>query len=136
MRIRILGRTWNFKFVPPEEIGGKNGSCDNPCRSNKSIELWDELQGEECLETIIHECLHAAGWDVFDEKFCETFAIDVARAAFTKEALKRILDDPKVKEVLCELGYEVKGDEPSEDVSSRQTVRRGKDQQVAEGAIT
>jgi hypothetical protein len=36
------------------------------------------LQGEEKLEVVIHELVHAAGWHI-DEEFTEIFAKDVAR---------------------------------------------------------
>lgn len=131
MKIRILGKSWQLRFVPPEEIGGKNGSCDNPCRSNKAIEIWNELKGEECLETIIHECMHAAGWDVFDEKFCETVSVDIARAVFTKEALKRILDDPKVREVMREPSVETKKSADAPSADARPIVHGKEDHEVA-----
>lgn len=136
MKIRILGKTWDLRFPPHEEMGGKAGSCDHPGQRNKSIDVWDELRGEECLDTIIHECLHAGAYNVLGEHFCEQIGTDIARAVLTKDALWRILDDPKVQEVIRESRGEAKASTGTLPIASRPAFLRGQDQEVAAGGAT
>lgn len=76
MRIRILDRCWQLRFAPNL---GNRGDCDGPTIKNKEIRVSTTLRGEERLEVLIHEFLHAAGWHI-DEAFVEQFAHDAARA--------------------------------------------------------
>jgi hypothetical protein len=55
------------------------GDCDPPNQPNKEIRISSALRGEERLEVLIHELVHAAGWHI-DETFVERFARDAARA--------------------------------------------------------
>jgi hypothetical protein len=55
------------------------GDCDAPTTPNKEIRIASNLRGEERLEVLIHEMVHAAGWHI-DETFVEQFASDAARA--------------------------------------------------------
>ena len=136
MKVRILGKTWDLRFPPHDEMGGKAGSCDHPGQRNKSIDVWEDLRGEECLDTIIHECLHAGAYNVLGEYFCEQIGTDIARVVLTKDALRRILDDPKVKETLRELGYETKATAGALPGNARPAFLRGEDQEVAAGGAT
>jgi hypothetical protein len=54
------------------------GTCDAPNTPGKAIRILSELKGRERLETIIHECLHAAGWEL-KEKSVTHAARDIAR---------------------------------------------------------
>ena len=75
MRVRILGRFWELRFAS----GLSNrGDCDPPDKRGKEIRVSADLQGEERLEILLHELVHAAGWHI-DESFAEQFARDVAR---------------------------------------------------------
>lgn len=76
MRIRILEKFWQLRFAPNL---ANRGDCDPPTRPNKEIRVRSTLSGEERLEVLIHEMLHAAGWHI-DERFVEEFACDAARA--------------------------------------------------------
>ena len=77
MRIQVQGKYWNLKFV---RINSEKqiGHCDSPELPNRTIKIDNRLKGEEKLEVIVHELLHAAGWHI-DEEFVEQFGIDVAR---------------------------------------------------------
>lgn len=75
MKIRILGRDWMLRFVPRL---GNRGDCDPPSQPVKAIRIAQSLRGEERLEVILHELVHAAGWHL-DENYAEQFAADVAR---------------------------------------------------------
>ena len=76
MRIRILNKRWRLRFAPNL---ANRGDCDGPAAKHKEIRVLSGLRGEERLEVLIHEMLHAAGWHI-DEAFVEQFARDVARA--------------------------------------------------------
>lgn len=75
MRIRILNKCWQLRFAPNL---GNRGDCDGPSTKNKEIRVSTMLRGEERLEVLIHELLHAASWHI-DEAFVEQFAHDAAR---------------------------------------------------------
>ena len=75
MRIRVLNRFWNLRFAPNL---ANRGDCDAPDKPGKEIRVSSSLRGEERLEVVVHELVHAAGWHI-DEGFAEQFAGDVAR---------------------------------------------------------
>jgi hypothetical protein len=76
MRIKVLGKLWRLRFAPNM---GDRGDCDEPDQRGKEIRIASSLRGEERLEVLIHEIVHAAGWHI-DETFVERFARDAARA--------------------------------------------------------
>jgi hypothetical protein len=76
MRVRMLGKDWRLRFVP--NLGANLGDCDPPDRPAKEIRIAAGPRGEERLEVLIHELVHAAGWHI-DEGFVERFAADAAR---------------------------------------------------------
>lgn len=76
MRVRILGKCWRLRFAPNL---ANRGDCDPPTQLNKEIRIACSLRGEERLEVLIHEMVHAAGWHI-DESFVERFARDAARS--------------------------------------------------------
>jgi len=75
MHIVIMGRRYLLRDVPNL---GERGECDSPRLPRKEIRIRSTLSGEERLEVILHELMHAAAWD-FDEEFVEKFGADVAR---------------------------------------------------------
>ena len=75
MRIRVLNRFWNLRFAPNL---AHRADYDPPDERGKEIRVSSTLKGEEKLEVIVHELVHAAGWHI-DEKFAERFAGDAAR---------------------------------------------------------
>jgi hypothetical protein len=54
------------------------GDCDSPETPGKEVRVSSALRGEERLEVVIHELIHASGWHI-DESYAEQFAADVAR---------------------------------------------------------
>jgi hypothetical protein len=77
MRHKIRGKMWNVRRVP--NLGNARGSCDPPTKPNKEIKILSSLRGQEFLEVLLHEILHAALWDLDEEAVSET-AEDAARA--------------------------------------------------------
>lgn len=73
-RLTILGKVWRLRFAPNM---ANRGDCDPPNRPGKEIRISSALRGEERLEVLIHELVHAAGWHI-DEAFVEQFAADTA----------------------------------------------------------
>lgn len=91
MRITVLGRRWRLVFA--RWLGrGVHGLCDPPNRQGKAIYVLSRLRGEACLEVLIHECLHAAGWNL-DEEWVDQVSADIARGAFRDGVRERIWDD-------------------------------------------
>ena len=82
-RIVLNDRRWNFtrKLIKQRAADGTRiyGTCDDPKSKNKSIVVDSRLSGEIELDTIIHELLHAASWEVFDDDFVDTTATSIAR---------------------------------------------------------
>lgn len=78
LRLTILGKYWRLRFAPNL---ANRGDCDPPNKPGKEIRIGSSLRGEERLEVLLHEMLHAAGWHI-DEGFVEEFARDAARAVW------------------------------------------------------
>lgn len=76
MQIVVSGKRWNLRFVKTKTY---DGECDPPTKPKKEIRIAARLKGEEKLDAVIHELLHAAGWHI-DEEFVGKFATDAARA--------------------------------------------------------
>lgn len=74
-RLKIIGRVWSLRFVPNL---ANRGDCDPPQQARKEIRVSSSLRGEERLEVLLHELVHAAGWHL-DETFVERFGRDAAR---------------------------------------------------------
>lgn len=81
MRIRILGKFWALRLVPTlgSADSPKRGDCDSPGSANKSVRILSGLRGEERLEVLIHEMLHAADWHR-SEEWVNEVAKDISRA--------------------------------------------------------
>ena len=82
MRVTILGKRWRLQFCSIESVGPNlpdHGSCDHPGKVDKTIKINQQLTGRQRAEAIIHECTHAAAWEVLDEEFVETFAHDLSQ---------------------------------------------------------
>lgn len=77
-RIKIRNHFWRLEFWPILN-GNDRGSCDAPTKKAKAIKIRSTLKGQERLEILIHEMLHAAFWDLDEEPIEET-AADIARA--------------------------------------------------------
>jgi hypothetical protein len=75
MRVKILSKLWNLRFAPNL---ANRGDCDAPTARGKEIRVSSGLRGEERLEVVLHELVHAAGWHIAEE-FVGQFAHDAAR---------------------------------------------------------
>lgn len=77
MRLNIRGKVWKLVKDPLDET--LLGSCCHPQEPGKKIMIRDDLEGLEELDTLIHEMLHAAFWDLKEEAVNEA-AEDIAKA--------------------------------------------------------
>ena len=75
MKVSIRRRIWNLVFRGNLK---NRGDCDRPDAPNKQIRVSSRLRGQHRLEIILHECLHAAFWDL-DEEAIEQVGHDLAR---------------------------------------------------------
>lgn len=76
MIINIRGKEWVLRFCKlPRNI---RGLCDAPDTKGKTIKIGHKLKGEEKLEVLLHEMLHAGLWDLSEEVVAE-LAADLAR---------------------------------------------------------
>ena len=82
MRLLVRGRVWSLI-----EWGGfpedQNGDCDAPNTKSKQIRLRKGLTGKFLLDTLVHEILHAALWDLGEGPIA-TLANEVARALWDR----------------------------------------------------
>lgn len=78
MRVRILGKVWRLEFC--DRLSDR-GRCDSPTTKAKAIRVWSGLKGQEELEVLLHEMLHAAFWQV-DEEFIDGSARDISAALY------------------------------------------------------
>jgi hypothetical protein len=80
--LTVLGKRWRIRYVPylgKDKNGGNNrGDCAHPDYPQKTIRIKQNLCGEELVEILIHEMIHAANWHL-DEDWIERFAADAAR---------------------------------------------------------
>lgn len=75
MQITILGKRWHLRFC---RLQTNRGDCDPPEQQGKQIRVDERLRGQERLEVLIHEILHAADWHK-SEEWIEEVSRDLAR---------------------------------------------------------
>lgn len=75
--IKILGKHYELEFVDSLP-GDARGICDAPHVRNKKIRILNTLQGEELIELLIHEMLHAGLW-IIDEEIVHYLGKDLAK---------------------------------------------------------
>ncbi len=131
MKIRVLGKVWQFDFKSLPFMGKDWGLCSPPHHKRKWIHVLDSLRGRDALDTISHELLHAAAWDVLKEEFVDTLARDISKVIFTEEVLIKVLDDPLVRKVFNEHFGKAGGDVVEVDSAAREALQGEKDQQRA-----
>lgn len=73
MRVKIRGRYFRLTFERLPR--GTDGLCE---MESRRIKIRKSQGGEAQLDTLLHELLHAAHWDLAEESIEET-ARDVAR---------------------------------------------------------
>jgi len=76
MHVNVMDKRWNLRFVKP--MRDCRGKCFPPDESGKEIRVNRNLEGQERLEVILHELLHAANWHL-DESFVEQCAADISK---------------------------------------------------------
>jgi hypothetical protein len=67
MRVVICGKVWELVFVkkiPASLCPDDTGVCDAPTTKNKKILVSERMKDRDRLETLIHELLHAANWNM------------------------------------------------------------------------
>jgi hypothetical protein len=70
--VTIFGEPWTLRHARLTKL------CGDCNADKKTIRVAKGMSSELELDTVIHECLHAAGWHI-DEEFVGRFATDVAR---------------------------------------------------------
>ena len=60
--LKIRGQKWRLRFVP--FLGNAEGVCDKP---ERTIRIALGKSEQDPLDSIIHEILHAAMWDLDEE---------------------------------------------------------------------
>lgn len=65
--VRIRGSKWRIRFVP--NLGDCEGVCHKPSRTIRIALGYSE---DRTLDSVIHEVLHAALWDLDEEAVSET----------------------------------------------------------------
>lgn len=84
MLAKILGRMWKIR----ETRSVPYGECDPPCKKGKEIRINPKLKGEQRLDTLLHEAIHAALWHLADEEWVAQLATDLARM-LTRQGYRR-----------------------------------------------
>lgn len=78
----IVLRKHRYRVILATRLGTEdyplNGDCSNPQESHRIIRYYLGLRGEERLDILIHEMLHACFWDVREEGVSEA-STDIAR---------------------------------------------------------
>ena len=66
MRVLIRGKVWRLVYVKeiPSADGIVDGECDAPWIKKKKIKIRKDLEGQPLLDAYVHECSHAALWDL------------------------------------------------------------------------
>jgi hypothetical protein len=71
MRVTLLGKRWNLRFLPLGRFRHENeqvlGLCDPPTKPRKEILIDSRLKDLEQLEILLHEMLHAVDWHQSEE---------------------------------------------------------------------
>lgn len=76
MRVQVRGKRYKlaFRAIRSQKYLGR---CDSPQEPAKQIVIDQSLRGELLLDTLVHELLHAACWDLAEETV-EATASDIA----------------------------------------------------------
>ena len=66
MRLLIRGKVWKLVFLKkiPSDDGEVDGECDAPWIKGKKIKIVKDLSDQRLLDALVHECSHAALWDL------------------------------------------------------------------------
>lgn len=58
------------------------GECSSPDDKPRIVTVDSRVTGEEELDVILHELLHAAAWEVLGEDFVNSTATGIARLLY------------------------------------------------------
>ena len=62
MKLLIRGKVWQLVYTTlPKDV---DGECDAPWTKKKKIKIRKELSNQRLLDVLVHECAHAALWDL------------------------------------------------------------------------
>ena len=75
----FLGKRWSLRWIKPYRA---EGICEAPDVRGKQLYVPQEGGTQADLETILHEGLHACGWDILSEEWVTCAARDIARLAW------------------------------------------------------
>ena len=79
MRLKLNGKFWSLRFAKNlRKNRNIRGFCESPETKGKRIVVDDSLDGEELLEVLLHEQLHALFWHL-DEEFVLAAGAALAR---------------------------------------------------------
>jgi hypothetical protein len=90
MKHKIRGKIWNIKYASNMK---NRGYCDPPDKKNKSITIKKNLKGQELMEVLLHECLHAVLHHELDEDYVLTVADDISRAIWKELKAKGYINE-------------------------------------------
>lgn len=89
---------WNLLRVPPSQLDPPPddckfplGDCDPPTKKNKAVRLNKEIDGQDLMEAVLHECGHGRWWDM-DEDAIAGFAEDMTRLLY-RLGYRRVADE-------------------------------------------
>jgi hypothetical protein len=84
--VTIAGKRWRLVVVSPSRLpvhkdnhGPIGGDCDSPRLIGKRIRINSRIRGENLLRVVIHEFMHAGGWQLSEEAV-DNMSTDFARA--------------------------------------------------------
>lgn len=83
-------KRWKIIF---EKMATSRGMCDSPETKNKAIRIDPRVKKNDLLylDTVMHEALHAACWNL-DEEFVEEYATKTAQLLYRLGF--RLVEDP------------------------------------------
>jgi hypothetical protein len=115
MRVRLFWKCWDF-LITGDGIGpGRIGSCDCPEKTGKAMRVRPGLRGQEMVEGVLHEGLHAGDYWRSDEEWVRVMAKDLARLLCRQEILLRIIDHPtmlrRLEPLLRKRGWVKRGED-------------------------
>lgn len=88
IRLTINSQRWTLRFK--RSITHEGVACDGLCVYEKK-EIWirSDLKGQDLVDTVAHEVMHAAGWNLH-ETFVGQTATDIAAALYHDKVRGRI----------------------------------------------
>ena len=89
-KLRLNHQDWTVKFVTKKDMPDKLWGDAND--ETKVLRVRGALSGQNWLDTLLHEMLHAANFTCFSEEFVESTATEMAKA-IVKSGRMRFIDD-------------------------------------------